>query len=74
MLDDYVVGEKCHNSQLGIKNFTSHTVRNNNTLDPDCAMAVSHPPFTCGQSLGTHATVQVWFGASTNCIKFVSSY
>jgi hypothetical protein len=45
VVNDYVLGEKCHCNQLKTTDFTGHTVTNNNTRDPDCAMGVGHLPY-----------------------------
>lgn len=34
-----------NNNQVKVIDFICHTVTNNNTLDPDCAMGVSHLPY-----------------------------
>jgi len=44
-VNDYVFGEKCHCNQLKTTDFIGHTVTNNNTTDPECAMGVSHLPY-----------------------------
>jgi len=45
VVNDHILGEKCHCNQLRTTDFTVHTVTNNNTIDPDCAMGVSHLPY-----------------------------
>lgn len=45
VVNDYVLGEKCHCNQLKTTDFIGHTVTNNNTIDPDCAMGVRHLPY-----------------------------
>jgi len=45
VVNDYVLSEICHCNQLKTTDFIGHTVTNNNTTDPDCAMGVGHLPY-----------------------------